>query len=261
MKHMITFLVAAGCLLFATSCNKDNDKTEYATNKAGERLVEKISYIRVNEGDIYSEDYLYSYNPDGTLESYKAYQYDELATPILLSRENDTVYVRIVQGNNTEDWSFECRWILNTAGLIVSELGEDRDFRLTYDESGKYLNSVFDGDELIWTFEWEDGNIANEEVSYISQPQHSNVDWGLFLQTWRINKTQENEQLLDIAAICFPGAFYDGLIGHKCQGLPSEDYDSNFTYEFDEDGFVSVIHEISKRDGQTATYTVTYKKK
>ncbi|MCM1531501.1 MAG: hypothetical protein NC048_02445 [Bacteroides sp.] len=271
MKRMITLLATAGCLLFATSCNKDNDKKQFATNKAGERLVEKVEATQYNTADTTYFSYHFSYNSDGTLKTLTHYWNSEDSKyhyVLSFEKKNNTLYMNRTDydATNTIDDETSTSFDLNSKGLIVLDRGWEgkENFRLSYDESGKYLHSVFDGDELMWTFEWEDGNIFNDEVAYTTQSHPSNMDWCAFFQSWRhldyYRHHDDNEDLVDLPSICLSWGFSEGYLGSKCQGLPSEDYECNYTYDFDEDGFVSAIYRSYKSTGKI-TYKVTYKSK
>ena len=66
MKNKLTLLAAVGCLFaLATSCKKPEEPAQYATNKAGERLVEKITSF-YDDGE--TEVIRFEYNSDGTLK-------------------------------------------------------------------------------------------------------------------------------------------------------------------------------------------------
>ena len=271
MKLRTTLLAALGGLLLASSCKDpdDNNKTQYATNKAGERLVEKISYIYSE--DNYSDTVLQilAYNSDGSLktitENHRSQDGENHYTRqrvYSFKKQNNTLYMR---DSSDVDDIYETSFDLNTNGQIVLDRGwtGGDNFRLTYDENGKYLHNVFDGDDLLWTFQWEDGNILNEEVTYIPSQSHpSNLDWCAYFQTWRINKTQENEDLVDLPSICLFWGFSEGYLGTKCKGLPSEDRYGTYTYEFTKDGFISAIYLTKKSNGKTeSVHRIYYLKK
>ncbi|MCM1168539.1 MAG: hypothetical protein NC048_02770 [Bacteroides sp.] len=277
MKRMITLLATAGCLLFATSCNKDNDKQEYATNKAGERLVEKIESVEYDGLDTSYHSYRFAYNGDGTFKNFTLDRkcfgpswtdgfFSDITTSSFEKKNNtlqlhqECLYPDKDRDTEVHDETFD----LNTNGFIAIDHGWDgtENYRLSYDESGKYLHNVFDGDELIWTFEWKDGNIVNSLSAYTNQPHPVNIDWGAFFQSWRNDAL--NEDLVDLSSIRDFWAFSNGYLGNKCQGLLAEDSYYNYTYDFDADGFVSTIY-TSPKSSETSykgtTYIVTYKKR
>ena len=269
MKIKTTLLAALSCLLFASSCQKSDDKKKdiYATNKAGERLVEKIYSIYSADGGGYTDTtlYLLAYNSDGSLkiitENHRSQDRGEYYTRQRIysfKKQNNTLYLRD-SSNEIYETSFE----LNKNGQIVLDRGwEGKDnYRLSYDPSGKYLHNVFKDDELLWTFEWKDGNIYNEEVTYIDQAHPSNIDWCAYFQTWRILQGEPNEDLVDLSSICDFWGFSDGYLGNKCKGLPSEDkIHGVYTYDFTDDGFVSAIY-ISGTWGDKREIHITYLKK
>ncbi|MCM1041793.1 MAG: hypothetical protein NC396_05115 [Bacteroides sp.] len=260
MKRMITLLATAGCLLFATSCNKDNDKKQFATNKAGERLVEKVEAVRyAHDTNYYS--YLFTYNNDGSLKSFTHYWNNDYYYTVSFEKKDNTLHMTQTDYDgetNAIDGESSTSFDLNKYGFIVLDRGwEGTDnYRLSYDESGRYLHNVFDGDELIWTFEWEDGNIADEKIAFIRQSHPSNIDWSAFLQAWR---TEDNEALVALPSTCEFWGFSEGYLGNKCQGLPIESDDCKYTYDFNEDGFVSSILKTSS--WYTTINTITYKNK
>ena len=251
MKLKTTLLAALGCLFaLATSCKDpdDNNKTQYATNKAGERLVEKI----IDDSDTIC----FEYNSDGTLKTIKGYEGNRIFS---FEKRNNTLFMKDIDGNDIEETSFD----LNANGLIILDRGWNGkyNYRLTYDESGKYLHNVFDGDKLIWTFQWEDGNIANKEVTYIPTQSHpSNIDWCAYFQTWRIQKNEENEDLVEVPSISSFWGFSEGYLGNKCKGLPAKDENwGTYTYDYTEDGFISAIY--TSNEWRKREIHVTYLKK
>lgn len=268
MKLKTTLLAALGCLFtLATSCKDpdDNNKTQYATNKAGERLVEKIKKITIQDNnDTLSYSYHLEYNNDGTLKKITEFHdiqdggshySDQRIYSFELKNNTLFFYAKFIDEEGTEEASET--FDLNKSGLITSTTNWDNEqFRLSYDETGKYLHNVFKEDELIWTFNWVDGNIFNERVKYIPQSHSSNIDWGAFFQTWR---NDNNEDLVDISCIRQFWGFSDGYLGNKCKGLPFSFGSSNYTYDFTEDGFVSSIH--VSNEWETETIQVTYLKK
>ena len=251
MKLRTTLLAALGCLFaLATSCKDpdDNNKTQYATNKAGERLVEKI----IDDSDTIC----FEYNSDGTLKTIKGYEGSRIFS---FEKRNNTLFMKDIDGDDIEETSFD----LNANGLIILDRGWNGkyNYRLTYDESGKYLHNVFDGDELMWTFQWEDGNILNEEVTYIPTQSHpSNIDWCAYFQTWRIQKNEENEDLVEVPSISLFWGFSEGYLGTKCKGLPAKDENwGTYTYDYTEDGFISAIY--TSNEWRKREIHVTYLKK
>ncbi len=252
MKHKLTFLAALGCLFaltLTTSCNKPEEKTVYATNKAGERLVERIDYVN---GDTITTSRRLAYNSDGTLKTIKEDNGDRIYS---FERNGNTLFMRDEDDDITDETSFD----LNEKGWIVLDRGwaGNKNYHLTYDANG-YLHDVFDGEELLWTFEWKEGNIVNEEVSYMpTQAKPSNIDWCALLQSWRHNETYDNtENLVELPSICLFWGFSEGYLGNKCKGLVSKKNNSDYTYKFDEDGFLTTIYV----DGEPA-YRITYLKK
>lgn len=234
MRLQTTLLAAVGCLMLATSCKKPEETTQYATNKAGERLVEKIDFL--DDNNIYHSCFL-EYNSDGTLKAIKGYEGD-----YIFEKKGTTLFMHEVDGEEAES-SFD----LNENGWIVLDRGwsGNSNFRLTYDDNG-YLHNIFRDEELLWTFEWEDGNIVNEEVTYIPTQSHpSNIDWCAFFQSWRHVETDDNtEYLVGAASICLFWGFSEGYLGNKCKGLPLTQNNgrTSYAYDFDEDGFVSTIY-------------------
>ena len=246
MKMRLTLLAAMGCLMLATSCNKPEETTQYATNKAGERLVEKITSF-YDDGE--TEVIRFEYNSDGTLK--KVYEGEGVLS---FERNNDTLQISEVWGDDI----FNINCYLNKNGWIVLYRGwEDaHNYHLTYDAHG-YLHDVFEGDELLRTFEWKEGNIVNEEVTYIpTQSNPSNIDWCAFFQTWRRGELDEN--LIGLFPFSHFFGFSEGYLGNKCKGLPStmNNGRTNYSYDFDHDGFVSTIYVNGKPD-----YRITYLKK
>ncbi|MBD5397838.1 hypothetical protein HDR62_06925 [bacterium] len=234
MRLKTTLLAAVGCLMLVPSCKDPEEKTVYATNKAGERLVEKII--------AYSTDTVYfKYNSDGTLKTIKGFEGENRI--LSFERKGNTLFMQDKEDDYIEESSFD----LNEKGWIVLDRGWGgfSNFRFTYDDNG-YLHNVFKGEELLWTFEWKDGNIANEEVTYIpTQSNPSNIDWCAFFQSWRHVETYDNtENLVDVASICLFWGFSEGYLGNKCKGLPltKNNGRTNYSYDFDQDGFVSTIY-------------------
>ncbi len=268
MKLKLTLLAALGCLLLATSCKDPDDKqTTYATNKAGERLVEKILSIYVY--DDYSDTVLehLSYNSNGSLKAITRTSNEEYSRIFAFERKNTTIYMRdeekFLLDSELQDIINETSFDLNENGLIILDRGwkGNKNYRLTYDESGKYLYNIFDGDEVIRSFKWEDGNIFNEEVTYTNQSHLSNMDWSEYFHTWR-HYNSENEPLHNIPCISLFWGFSEGFLGNKCQGIPAEDGEYNYTYEFTKDGFISAIYLTNKSNGKTAsTHRIYYLKK
>ncbi len=244
-------MAALGCLFaltLTTSCNKPEEKTVYATNKAGERLVEKITYF-YDDGE--NEITNFKYNSDGTLK-----KIDDGEVILSFERNNDTLQISEDLGDiiNVNCYLNKNRWIVAYRGLEDSY-----NYRLTYDDNG-YLHDVFDGDELLRTFQWKEGNIVNEEVTYIpTNSNPSNIDWCAFFQTWRRYDIDEN--LVGLFPLSHFFGFSDGYLGKKCQGLPSSDLNYTYNYDFTEDGFISTIYRISKTSTRTIKYQITYLKK
>lgn len=235
--------VLMAALLLTTACGNGNDdnKDRYATNKAGERLVEKIESI-YEDGTIYN--YYFTYNNDGTIQKIVEDSYDddtdfECDRRIFsFEKKNNTLYL-CDSSAEIYNTSFD----LNKNGFIVLDRGYEgtEKYRFSYDESGKFLHNVFKNEELIRTFEWEEGNIVNDEVSYTDQPHRSNIDWCAYFQTWRRDRIDED--LVDIPSICNFWGFSDGYLGNKCKSLPAEDKSHGlYTYDFTEDGFISAIY-------------------
>ena len=198
----------------------------------------------------YSTDTVYfKYNSDGTLKTLKGYEGD-----YIFEKKGNTLFMHEVDGDEAES-SVD----LNEKGWIVLDRGwnGNRNYRLTYDADG-YLHEVFDEDNLLRTFEWEEGNIVNEEVTYIpTQSNPSNIDWCAFFQSWR-RDIQDDENLVDVFSICIFWGFSEGYLGNKCKGLPltMNNGRTNYSYDFDQDGFLSTIH----INGHPA-YQITYLKK
>ena len=272
MKLKTTLLAALGCLFaLATSCKDpdDNNKTQYVTNKAGERLVEKISSIYTH--DDYNDtifEHLF-YNSDGSLKTIARNYTDEDRYSRIYSfeRKNTTLYMRdeerYLVDSELQEIINETSFDLNENGLIILDRGWEgnNNYRLTYDESGKYLHNIFDGDEVVRSFQWEDGNIFNEEVTYIPQAHSSNMDWSEYFHTWS-HYNAENEILHNIPCISLFWGFSEGFLGNKCQGVPAEDGECNYTYEFTKDGFISAIYLTKKSNGKTASvHRIYYLKK
>ena len=240
MKNKLTLLAAVGCLMLVPSCKDPEEKTVYATNKAGERLVERIDYI---DNNTISSGYLLEYNSDGTLKTIKEPEGNRTYS---FERRNNTLFTKNIVGDNIEESSFD----LNEKGWIDLDRGWEGtdDYRLTYDNNG-YLHEVFKGEEPLYTFQWKEGNIVNEEVTYIPTQSHpSNIDWCAFFQSWRHRSAEMpsdkeyNSFLIDIFSIGSFWGFSEGYLGNKCKGLLSSDYNSTYTYDFDKDGFVSTIY-------------------
>ena len=239
MKMRLTLLAAVGCLMLATSCNKPEETTQYATNKAVERLVERIddSSWLTEDGSTNIHTTYFSYNSDGTLKAIKGYEGD-----YIFEKKGNTLFMqRNINNNEIEESSFD----LNEKGWIVLDRSWDGtgNYRLTYDGTGN-LHQVFDEDKLLRTFEWKEGNIVNEEVTYIpTQSNPSNIDWCAFFQSWR-RDIQDDENLVDVFSICFFWGFSEGYLGNKCKGLPltMNNGRTNYSYDFDQDGFVSTIY-------------------
>ena len=267
MKIKTTLLAALSCLLFATSCQKSDDKKKdlYATNKAGERLVEKIDETIIEPHDTSFYSYYCEYNSDGAFKtiietSIDADNWEGEQRIYSFKKQNNTLYLR-----DSSHEIYETSFELNKNGQIVLDRGwEGKDnYRLSYDPSGKYLHNVFKDDELLWTFEWKDDNIYNEEVTYIDQAHHSNIDWGAFFQSWRLHDWHlvVNEFLIELPSLGNWWAFSDGYFGNKCQGLPMEDYYNIYTYDYTEDGFVSAIYISGKSGERIKELHISYLKK
>lgn len=256
MKLRLTLLTALGCLLLTTSCKDPEDNNSlYATNKAGERLVEKITF---NDSTSIS----FSYNSDGFIRKIIGKEGNSALRTLSFEMINNTLYMTLSENYNESQYTAESSFDLNTNGFIVRERGwEGKDnYRLTYDESEKYLQKVFNGDELLWTFQWEDGNILNEEVTYTMQSHPSNIDWCAYFQTWR-RSDDATDVLLNMPSICEFWGFSGGYLGNKCMSLPIETGKYNYNYDFYGDGFVSTIYETSKFGEYSRKMQISYVKK
>ncbi len=108
MKMRLTLLAALGCLFaltLTTSCNKPDEKTDYATDKAGERLVERIDESWLNE-DGSTETYTtyFSYNSDGSLKTIKEGNGNRIYS---FERNGNTLLTQDIVGDNIEKSSFD----------------------------------------------------------------------------------------------------------------------------------------------------------
>lgn len=254
MKFKLTLWAAVGCLMLATSCKKPEETTQYATNKAGERLVEKITFTNSEFNDNDSIYLRFDYNTDGLLKTYTENYEAGYRRIWSYGKRDNILYLNINDAGASSKTSFD----LNEKGWIVLDRGWDgnQNYRLTYDANG-YLYQVFEEDKLLWTFEWEDDNIVNEETTYLPQSHPSNIDWGAVFGSWN----NSGGTLAGIVSINNRWGFLGGFLGNKCKGLPSEDKEANYVYEFDKDGFVSTVYRTMKNSNETDKWQVSYLKK
>lgn len=279
--------VLMAALLLATACGNDNDdnKDRYATNKAGERLVEKIEYINPSDSTEYGYD-LYSYTTDGTVKSYIDYfqYYDgglrQTKSITTIERRNNTI-TAITNGFNYENnenedlYSIDTLILnLNSKGLAIS--GFEKEINKYNQENislnfiytpNDQLQDIYHNDVLLGKFEWENGNIRSytpyeedgnpyrtQNYQYEPQPNASNIDWCGYLGYIWVARSGD-------ASICL---FSSGLLGKKNKDLISHyedgDIESSYSYEFDEDGYVSGVKVYS--DGKIKSHwIITYLKK
>lgn len=263
--------VLMATLLLATACrNGNNDnKDRYATNKAGERLVEKIESIYEHNKE--SRSTLFSYNVNNIAtritEISPKLEEDGFRAEILTIEINqDSLFCKIVFDTNypssnlieAESWS--CH--LNKKGFIDIDKGwtGSRNYRLSYDEND-YLQDVYKDDELLKTFKWEDGNISNPDFQYTDHSKQANMDWSAWNYNFQSYDEGINTPSLDVAW----KFSISGFLGTKNKDLlisdNRDDHGYKYTYEFDKDGFVSIIKQYSEDGSLYCTSNITYLKK
>ncbi|MCM1169541.1 MAG: hypothetical protein NC324_06345 [Bacteroides sp.] len=266
MKRMITLLATAGCLLFTTSCNKDNDKKQFATNKAGERLVEKIELIGQYTEDGHSwegrSSTVFSYHKDGSIKQIIQHEgedgiYDEYYT---FETEGNTLFrYRHDNYDNTDDTAM---LVLNEQGFAAIEKNEKKgDYTFEYDETN-HLRKIHQNGNVVREFEWENGNLVLKNVEYTNTVQpNSNVDWAAYLTGFDYDYDDSHS----IRALRFPLDDIFGILGAKNKHLISLQGDFSLVYEFDADGFISTIelidHDEDASNRDHFVYTISYLKR
>lgn len=267
MKLRLTLLTALGCLLL-TSCKDPVDNNNlYATNKAGERLVEKILYTSSYDDTVFT---YFTYSEDGTLASITNHNkfYDSdikdwvvSQDKISFERKSNTLhmYSTTLYAKTTVETT--TTFDLNEDGLIVIDRGweADQNYRLTYDENNR-LQNVYRDDVLKKTFTWEDGNISDVGFQYINQPQQANIDWSAYF-----HNTESYDEGINTPSIDMSWAFScSGFLGEKNKDLlivnRNQGREDIIEYQFDEEGFVSSIEKRDDFKG-SYTYTITYLKR
>lgn len=261
MKRMITLLATAGCLLFATSCNKDNDKKQFATNKAGERLVEKIEGIW-SDGSTLTTSFFYDATGIATKiteEYFDAEDNDHTTDIYAFKKQGDFLLCkRTINGDAGESWTCE----LSDKGFIITDNGwtGNEKYRLTYDGNDR-LQYVYKDNELKKTFLWENDNIADNKFRYIDQPKQSNIDWS----AWAHN-TESYDEGINTPSIDLAYMFScSGFLGKKNKGLlifnDAQGRDDRYEYEFDNEGFVSSITRTDSDGKDQGSFAITYLKR
>lgn len=274
--------VLMAALLMATACGNGNDgnKDRYATNKAGERLVEKI-IITSNDDDWFEVDSI-TYNPDGTVKSLTRRDEDGDKETLYIEKKNDL----ITFSGNGHNYTYQAKFTLDGNELVKHayyqsvEAPDDEfpdghkdscTFDFVYDKNNQ-LRSIYKNDEIIREIEWANGNIKNwkeyddwdgsereyDYEDFLPQSKHSNMDWGVYGLTMVLDN-----QLYYTPYSLLPS----GYLGQKGKDLllagsrgDGGEGTYKWDYDFDKDGYVSTIR-VYYGGELSWTQNITYLKK
>lgn len=202
---------------------------------AGGKLVSKIT---IYYKDRVEEEMNFSYDETGRVTSLS----DPLNGYVIsYEKQGNTLSVTIAPPTGMHNHA-DC--VLNEQGYIVSQTDGGSTFLYTYDAAGQTQSMSMDG-KYESTYTWEDGNLIESEgfqrqsYRYTNQANKANLNFSaLFWQAYDVDTYQ--------LGLC-------GYLGNKCKDLAYGIGNTDYTYDLDENGYVTTIHR-----GANYRYVISY---
>ncbi|RHV87552.1 DUF4595 domain-containing protein [Odoribacter sp. OF09-27XD] len=241
---LLTLLVLATVL---GACSKDDDR-EGQRGVNGERLVGSLTCTSDDE----SYTNKYEYDKQGRiikLECTETYNNKTSVYHSFYTYEKNKIVV--------DDDGDKYIYTLNDKGLIIkSSDPEYGDIDYQYNDQNQLIR--IQGNYENFNITWKDGNITKEEYSDKNQTHAYTYSYNN-----NENKTIGLNVMYDFGTLNNP-LFYCGYFGSTNKNLvsASSDRGSSYEYEFDKDGYVTVMRGYKTENGKKildGTITVEYK--
>lgn len=256
MKKIFMLLVTCVAMVFV-SCSKD-DENDNVRGANGEKLVSKIVYTHKEEkGDTWKEVYTFSYDKQGRIiqETGDIEKEEYYTSTYTYTDEKIICYTEGIDRCDNKPYTNESTYLLNSDGLSVYSnekyKGENDEITTyTYNTNNQLINIKSNYEDFKIT--WEDGNITKEEGSDFYENR---------VYTYSYNNNENKTAGLnfyDCSILC-NSLFSFGYFGTKNKNLILSSQYYNYEYEFDKDGYVTVMKAIDKTETLEVTATIEYK--
>lgn len=264
MKQIFILLMVAMCATMFTACSDDDYDVTRGAN--GEKLVSKVIFDKDN--------YItFEYDKEGTIKkvikygrwaesggkegersgsSTKTYTYNHSVDKIIAQYESKEIDDRT--GEEERD-SETTTYTLNSKGLIVTSKDDYETVAYTYDDKNQLIKCTTRNED--YKFIWENGNII-EEKNIVNGESLGNYTYSN-----NANKAIQLNFIYDLSVLN-DYLFCYGYFGVTNKNLvsSSNEGESIYEYEFDKDGYVTVMKCYEMENGKKVldgTITIEYK--
>lgn len=240
-----------------SSCSKEEEpEGEQPTEDVGgRRLVSKMEFVSEDGEDNFTIQFFY--NEDGSLN--RATNDEDELRETAFTHAGNKLIIKLDFG---EEGIETLTNTLNKDGYVSSVISEDED-RYTYEYQNGFLNSARFSEQINWNATWQNGDLVKTVMA-----DHT------IKCTYTDTDNKMNVELLDFAyldmfedcELCMTSGYWGKKNKHLLkkveQLMPNRGSSTEFSYEFDAEGYVTNIFNISKDWGSgddvwTWSYTIS----
>lgn len=246
------------CIVSCGSNDEPSTEPDVPTPGVTEN-VKRISKIYFSDSYYGAGSFNFEWNDEGKLYRYyvNIYQNNRNVIDHTFTYSDNKVIVtgKGIDGNETYTYALNSNGLARYCELIEKEELSESVYRydFTYNSSG-YLTKIDEGD-YVQEFLYSNNSITQFTETYFYSNGDTDVDIVYFTNYEYENKSGIHNFIFEEACHRHIGAFYAGILGKPSQNLfksikyeESDDF-GDFTYEFDEDGYLVSEKEIDQ-DGE-----------